>query len=162
MDDRESGIEKKTFFGTPVKAFIFITCVVAVISFFIIGTVFATTLIVRSSSNSSIGDGRAAVNNESVTAKDESMAENNESFAADSEGMTAGSGTNIGVDEAQSIAANHAGFSVSEVNFSKAKLEKEHRQMVYEIEFYQDGMEYEYEIDAQTGDIIKYESGWDD
>lgn len=158
MDDREAGMEKKTFLGTPVKTFVFITCIVAVISFFIIGTVFATTLIIRNSSN---GDGRTAVN-ESVTAKDESMAGNNEGFAADSEGTAAESGTNIGVDEAQSIAANHAGCSVSEVNFSKAKLEKEHRRMVYEIEFYQDGMEYEYEIDAQTGDIIKYESEWDD
>lgn len=34
--------------------------------------------------------------------------------------------------------------------------------LVYEIEFYKDGMEYEYEIDAETGEIIKYESGWDD
>ena len=34
--------------------------------------------------------------------------------------------------------------------------------MVYEIEFYKDGMEYEYEIDAKTGDIIEYNSEWDD
>ena len=30
--------------------------------------------------------------------------------------------------------------------------------MVYEIEFYQNGMEYEYEIVAASGEILKFES----
>lgn len=68
----------------------------------------------------------------------------------------------LDVEEAKAVAVAHAGFSVQEVSFSKTKLEKEHRMLVYEIEFYKDGMEYEYEIDAETGEIIKYESGWDD
>lgn len=68
----------------------------------------------------------------------------------------------LDVEEAKAIAVAHAGFSVSEVSFSKTKLEKEHRMMVYEIEFYKDGKEYEYEIDAESGEIIKYESEWDD
>ena len=86
------------------------------------------------------------------------------------EGSLAGSGSSaaqtvspaLDVEEAKAVAVAHAGFSVQEVSFSKTKLEKEHRMLVYEIEFYKDSMEYEYEIDAETGEIIKYESGWDD
>ena len=77
-----------------------------------------------------------------------------DSNAADQPGMAS---PDMEVEEAKAIAAGHAGFSVSDVSFSKAKLEKEHRLMVYEIEFYKDGMEYEYEINAETGEIIKYE-----
>ena len=76
-----------------------------------------------------------------------------------------GAGTSqaeIGVEQAREIAAVHAGFSAAEVNFSKSKLEHEHGTMVYEIEFYKDGMEYEYEIDAATGEIVKFDSEWDD
>ena len=79
------------------------------------------------------------------------------------EGNQAGNtGTEIELDRAQAIAAEHAGFTVSEVQFSKTKLEKEHGGAIYEIEFYKDGMEYEYEIDAVTGDIIEFDSEWDD
>lgn len=71
-------------------------------------------------------------------------------------------GADIGVEQAKSIAVSHAGLTISEVYFSKAKLEKEDGSLVYEIKFYQDGMEYEYEILAATGEIIKFDSEWDD
>ncbi len=38
----------------------------------------------------------------------------------------------------------------------KIKLDYEHGTMIYEIEFYKNGIEYEYEIDANTGTILKY------
>ena len=34
--------------------------------------------------------------------------------------------------------------------------------IMYEIEFYVNGVEYEYEIDAVTGEIISFESEIDD
>ena len=34
--------------------------------------------------------------------------------------------------------------------------------MIYEIEFHVDRMEYDYEIDAATGAVVKYESEYDD
>jgi len=71
-------------------------------------------------------------------------------------------GTDIGVEKAKEIAASHARFSVSEVVFSKTKLESEHGSMVYEIEFYKDRMEYEYDINASTGEIIKFDSEQED
>lgn len=68
----------------------------------------------------------------------------------------------IGVDKAKEIAIGHAGKTVSDVNFSKAKLEKEDGVKVYEIEFYVSHMEYEYTIDATTGEILEYDAEWDD
>ncbi len=63
----------------------------------------------------------------------------------------------IGVDKAKSIALENAGKIDSEVSFSKAKLDKDHGKTIYEIEFYADRVEYDYEIDAYTGAIIDYE-----
>lgn len=68
----------------------------------------------------------------------------------------------IGAERAKSIAVTHAGFSVSEVNFLKAELDHDDGYIVYEIEFYKNGMEYEYKINALTGDIIEYDSERDD
>lgn len=68
----------------------------------------------------------------------------------------------IGVDKAKSIAVDHAGFSVSKVTFSKAKFENDDGYMVYEVEFYKDGREYEYTIDASKGTILEYDSEYND
>lgn len=77
-------------------------------------------------------------------------------------GNTGGSRDYIGAEQAKSIAASHAGFSVSDVRFQKTELDREDGEMVYEVEFKKDGMEYEYEINAVTGEIIKSEQEWDD
>ncbi len=63
----------------------------------------------------------------------------------------------IGVEKAKSIAVDHAGLSVSDVRFSKAKLDKEDGYTVYDIEFDADGMEYDYTINALTGTIMEYD-----
>ena len=66
----------------------------------------------------------------------------------------------IGIDKAKSIALNNAG--VSNVIFEKAKLDIDDGKTVYEIEFYKDGMEYSYEIDALTGKILDHEKEYND
>jgi len=63
----------------------------------------------------------------------------------------------ISLDEAKNIALEYAGLSASNVTFKKAKLDKEHGTMVYEIEFYQGRIEYECEINAVTGTVIEFE-----
>ncbi len=72
----------------------------------------------------------------------------------------ADSGSYIGIDKAKSIAASNAGVSVSDVTFSKAKLDNDDGYTVYEIEFYKDGVEYEYTINAQTGAIMESDRDW--
>lgn len=71
------------------------------------------------------------------------------------------SSSTISLDEARNIA-------LSKVNGAKASnvrihLDHDDWQVVYEGEIYYDGMEYEFEIDAQTGNIIEWsvESWWD-
>lgn len=63
---------------------------------------------------------------------------------------------NISMEEAKSIALEQAKLAIGDVTFMKTKLEHEEGMGVYEIEFYHEGMEYEYEIDAKSGTIIEY------
>lgn len=63
-------------------------------------------------------------------------------------------------DQAKEIALNHAGQQASSVYFDKVELDYDDGVQKYEIEFVGGNMEYEYEIDALTGAIIKYE--WDE
>jgi len=59
----------------------------------------------------------------------------------------------IGLEKAKSIALKDAG--VSGVTFVKAKLDSDDGVRVYDIEFYKDNVEYDYEIDAATGQILE-------
>lgn len=68
----------------------------------------------------------------------------------------------ITVDEAKTIALNKAGLSASEVTFTKAKLDYDDGQTVYEIEFHVGRVEHEFEINAVTGDIMEYDVDYDD
>ncbi len=62
------------------------------------------------------------------------------------------------VAEAQKAVLAHAGFSDDQVTFSKSKLEKKHETQVYKIEFYtKDHQEYEYEMNAYSGEIISFD-----
>ena len=63
----------------------------------------------------------------------------------------------IGVEKAKEIALNHAGLSASEVGFIKAHMDYDDGRQVYDVEFYKDMTEYDYEIDAFTGDIWSYD-----
>ena len=63
------------------------------------------------------------------------------------------SSTYIGKAKAKSIALKDAGVSASSATFTKTKLDYEDGIRVYEIEFYTNSAEYEYEISAKTGKI---------
>lgn len=68
-------------------------------------------------------------------------------------GTSAGSGL-ISAEDARSKALAHAGLTEKEVTFVKTELEREDGRRVYDIEFYTaDGQEYDYEIDAASGEI---------
>ncbi len=59
----------------------------------------------------------------------------------------------ITVDEAKEIALNDAGVDASEANFVKAELDRDDGRYEYDIKFYANGNEYEYEISAVDGSI---------
>lgn len=67
----------------------------------------------------------------------------------------------IGVDRAKEIALDHANLNETDVIFSKAKLENDDGRVEYEIEFYSGKTEYDYTIDAVSGDIIEYDVDYD-
>ena len=68
----------------------------------------------------------------------------------------------IGKEAAKAAALAHAGLSEAQVSRMKCELDREDGRVVYEIEFKCDGMEYEYEIDASGGSVIKYDKERDD
>ena len=49
----------------------------------------------------------------------------------------------------------------SDVQFAKAKLENDDGGVEYEIEFYSGRTEYDYTIDAVSGNIIEYDVDYD-
>ena len=67
----------------------------------------------------------------------------------------------ITVEEAKTIALNHAGLAADAVTFVKAKQDYDDGRLVYEIEFVTTSgngyLEYDYEIDAATGSILSYD-----
>lgn len=62
--------------------------------------------------------------------------------------------TAITMAQAKEIALKDAGVSAAEASFTEAKLDTDDGQKVYEIEFIHQGVEYDYEINANTGKII--------
>ena len=66
----------------------------------------------------------------------------------------------IGVEKAKSIALKDAG--VSNVKFTKAKVDYENGIKVYDIEFRKGNKEYDYEIEAATGKIRERNVDLDD
>ena len=61
----------------------------------------------------------------------------------------------IGEESARQAALTHAGLTPQDILLTETKLDYEHGKMVYEIEFYAGGYEYEYDIDALTGDVLE-------
>lgn len=62
----------------------------------------------------------------------------------------------IGVEAAKSAAFAHAGLDASQVTMGEVDFDYEDGRMVYELEFYANGAEYEYDIDASTGAVVKF------
>lgn len=68
----------------------------------------------------------------------------------------------IGYAKAKSIALNHAGLSENQAYDMDIELDDEDGTLVYEVEFKSGNMEYDYEIDAASGTILKHEAELDD
>ncbi len=68
---------------------------------------------------------------------------------------TAGVGEEIGTRQALSIALQHLGVAESQVAKLEVEREREDGKWIYEVEFVYQGKEYEYEIDAVSGQILE-------
>lgn len=70
-----------------------------------------------------------------------------------------GNANEITAERAKEIALGHAGLTAEQATFVGAEKDSEDGKTVYDVEFYsKDFTEYDYEIDAQTGDIISYDA----
>ena len=67
----------------------------------------------------------------------------------------------IGKDKAKEIALNHAGVTADKVSFMKCEFDRDDGIAVYDVEFYFDRCEYNYEINAKNGKILKVEKDRD-
>ena len=76
-----------------------------------------------------------------------------EKQAKDPEKSTIQQDTVISEDDAKAIALKDAGLTEEEVTGIRVKLETDHGVRKYEVDFYAGDKEYDYDIDAQTGEI---------
>lgn len=60
-------------------------------------------------------------------------------------------------EEAQAIALEHAGFTADQVSYLYAEYEIDDRIPQYDVSFRQGYLEYDYEIHAETGEILSFE-----
>lgn len=63
----------------------------------------------------------------------------------------------IAVDEARNIALTHANLSADLVQFLRIETEYDDGILVYEVDFTYNNYEYDYKINANTGEIISYD-----
>lgn len=68
----------------------------------------------------------------------------------------------ITVEEAKDIALKHANLTKDKVQFIKTEESMDDGVEKYDIEFYADKTEYDYEINAQTGEVIEYDTDIED
>lgn len=68
----------------------------------------------------------------------------------------------IGADRAVEIAMSHAGVNRSDARELEVELDYDDGKFIYEVEFYANGMEYEYDIHAVNGEILSFDKERDD
>ena len=69
---------------------------------------------------------------------------------------TASTKAYITAEEAKNAALSHAGISESDVAQLEIEFDSEDGLMVYEVEFYAGGTEYDYDINARTGEVVNF------
>lgn len=64
---------------------------------------------------------------------------------------------NTSLEKAKEIALKQAGVDAAKAKFVKAELDIENGVLLYDIEFYVDNVEYDFEIDAKTGKVLEFD-----
>ena len=68
-----------------------------------------------------------------------------------------GNGSAITLEEAKKIALKKAGLKEKDGTWKKEKEDRDDGRMTYELEFVSGEIEYEFEIDAENGNILDFE-----
>ena len=64
--------------------------------------------------------------------------------------------------DAKQIALNNAGFTADQVRFTECHKDYEDGRQVNEVEFNKGGMEYEFDINADTGTVVDMDIDYPD
>lgn len=94
------------------------------------------------------------------TSENSAAASNTVQNASQNKAENAGTNNNEGYiseDEAKEIALEHAALTGKDVDFVKVKLDEDDGRMEYELEFYYENKEYDYELDAVSGEVLSYD-----
>ncbi len=75
----------------------------------------------------------------------------------DDSGYQGPTGDFITPEQAKAIALAHAKVDAAKADFDKTELDEDDGVVYYDIEFKANGVEFEYEIDAVSGQVLKYE-----
>ena len=67
----------------------------------------------------------------------------------------------ITAKHAKETALRHAGLSESQVNNLDVDLDRENGKLIYEVDFNSGNTEYDYDIDAETGEVISADKSKD-
>lgn len=118
----------------------------------------------RTDSSSSQTGGSSSQSDSSTqqTGGNSSQADNSSAPQTDNEQNQNSKASYISEEQAKSAALSHAGLSAEAITEYKSELDREHGVMVYEIEFKCEGFEYDYEIDASAGAVLKNHKETDD
>lgn len=76
--------------------------------------------------------------------------------AAGTDGGTSAMSAALTLEQAQEIALEHAGFRADQVTALHTEYEIEHGIPQYDVEFHHEHWEYDYEIHADTGEILSF------
>ena len=68
----------------------------------------------------------------------------------------------VTAEKALEIALAHAGVSKEKAVMDRVETDFEDGKKIYEVEFYSAGYDYDYDIDAETGKVLRFEKEYDD
>ena len=67
----------------------------------------------------------------------------------------------ITAKDAKDAALSHAGLSESQISDVEIDLDRDNGKLIYEVDFNSGNTEYDYDIDAETGEVISADKSKD-
>lgn len=122
--------------------------------FLVLLTLAGCTATVRGSVSDPAASGDAAVTSEEAQTQtqEQTQAQTQEQTTADL----------ISKEQAIAIALEHAGFTEDQVRELRAEYDVDHGVKLYEVDFKNENWEYEYDIHAETGEILVWDKEYND